>query len=189
MKSGFSWPSGFREDIWKHIHTHTFLHSRTQQLRVVPDEKILMGVGLWMLSTIFLLGGGQSGIGGGAIFDFQSSGQLAFVKMYNFLQVMVILKIAVCSNGICWNEKKKVPIFKRGLSRKKKRVMRVPWWWCWLISWPYRWWFSQEVKSRQIQCTISRQNPAISPGYFSGKLKPLHIFGTAGTHRRLNPGT
>ena len=50
---------------------------------------------------------------------FQSSGQLAFVKMYNFLQVMVLLKNAVCSNGICWNEKK-VPIFRRGLSRKKK---------------------------------------------------------------------
>ena len=26
--------------------------------------------------------------------------------MYNFLQVMVLLKNAVCSNGICWNEKK-----------------------------------------------------------------------------------
>ena len=47
-------------------------------------------------------------------FFFQFSGQLA----YNFLQVMVLLKNAVCSNGICWNEKK-VPIFRRGLSRKK----------------------------------------------------------------------
>ena len=37
---------------------------------------------------------------------FQSSRQLAFVKIYNFLQVMVLLKNAVCSNGICWNEKK-----------------------------------------------------------------------------------
>ena len=53
-------------------------------------------------------------------FFFQSIGQLAFVKMYNFLQVMVLLKNAVCSNGTCWNEKKKVPIFRRGLSRKKK---------------------------------------------------------------------
>ena len=48
--------------------------------------------------------------GGGAVFFFffffQSSGQLAFVEMYNFLQVMVLLKNAVCSNGICWNEKK-----------------------------------------------------------------------------------
>ena len=51
---------------------------------------------------------------------FQSSGQLAFVKMFNFLQVMVLLKNAVCSNGICWNEKK-VPIFRRGLSRRKKK--------------------------------------------------------------------
>ena len=41
------------------------------------------------------------------------------MKMYNFLQVMVLLKNAVCSNGICWNEKK-VPIFRRGLSRKKE---------------------------------------------------------------------
>ena len=57
------------------------------------------------------------GGGGGAGF-FQSSGQLAFVKMYNFLQVMVLFKNAVCSNGICWNEKQ-VPIFRRGLSRKK----------------------------------------------------------------------
>ena len=37
---------------------------------------------------------------------FQSSGQLTIVKMYNFLQVMVHLKNAVCSNGICSNEKK-----------------------------------------------------------------------------------
>ena len=49
---------------------------------------------------------------------FQFSGQLAFVKMYNFLQVMGCLKSAVCSNGICWKEKQ-VPIFRRGLSRKK----------------------------------------------------------------------
>ena len=39
-------------------------------------------------------------------FFFQSSGQLAFMEMYNFLQVMVLLKNAVCSNGICWNENK-----------------------------------------------------------------------------------
>ena len=37
---------------------------------------------------------------------FHSSGQLAFVEMYNFLQVVVLLKNAVCSNGICWNKKK-----------------------------------------------------------------------------------
>ena len=39
-------------------------------------------------------------------FFFQSSGQLAVVEMYNFQKVMVCLKNAVCSNGICWNEKK-----------------------------------------------------------------------------------
>ena len=48
----------------------------------------------------FVGGGGWQGC-----FFFQSSGQLAFVKMYNFLQVMVLLK-----NAVCWNEKK-VPIF------------------------------------------------------------------------------
>ena len=61
---------------------------------------------------------------------FQSSGQLAFVKMYNFLQVMVLLKNAVYSNGICWNEKKKFLFLEDGSPEEKKRVMRVPWWWC-----------------------------------------------------------
>ena len=42
IKFGFSWPSDFREDIWKHTHTHS-LHTRTQQLRVVPDEKNMGG--------------------------------------------------------------------------------------------------------------------------------------------------
>ena len=65
---------------------------------------------------IFVGGGG----GVARLFFLQSSGQLAFVKLYNFLQVMVLLKNAVCSNGICWNEKK-VPIFRRGLSKKKKK--------------------------------------------------------------------
>ena len=37
---------------------------------------------------------------------FQSSGQFAFEKLYNFLQVIVLLKNTVCSNGMCWNEKK-----------------------------------------------------------------------------------
>ena len=49
--------------------------------------------------------------GRGCFFFFQSSVQLAFVKMYNFLQVMILLKNAVCSNGICWNEKKKKFLF------------------------------------------------------------------------------
>ena len=77
---------------------------------------------------------GEGGGSGGAyfiyLFIFQSSGQLAsFVKMYNFLQVMVLLKNAVCSNGICWNEKKN-PIFRSGLSRKKELCECQPWWWC-----------------------------------------------------------
>ena len=48
------------------------------------------------------VGGGR---GGGRAFFLQSSGQLAFVKMHNVLQVVVFLKNAVCSNGICSNEK------------------------------------------------------------------------------------
>ena len=50
-------------------------------------------------TTVFLWGGGVG----------RRSYLLAFVEMYSFLQVMVILKTrknAVCSNGICWNEKK-----------------------------------------------------------------------------------
>ena len=37
------------EKIFENTHTHTFLHTRTQQLRVVPDE----------------MGGGAGGRGGG----------------------------------------------------------------------------------------------------------------------------
>ena len=59
-------------------------------------------------------------VGVAVLFFFQSSGQLAFMKM----QVMVLLKKAVCSNGICWIEKK-VPIFRRGLSRKKNEFIVV----------------------------------------------------------------
>ena len=47
---------------------------------------------------------------------FQSSGQLAFVKMYTFLQVMD----AVCSNGICWNEKKKFLFLEEGSPEKNE---------------------------------------------------------------------
>ena len=51
-------------------------------------------VGLcWQSTSLFVCVCG----GGGA----QSSGQLAFMEMYNFLQVMVLLKNAVCSNGFC----------------------------------------------------------------------------------------
>ena len=57
----------------------------------------------------FFWGGGGGGVcvwGGGEavlvclLFFFLIQWQLAFVKMYNFLQVMVLLKNAVCSNGI-----------------------------------------------------------------------------------------
>ena len=46
------------------------------------------------------------------------------MKMYNFLQVMVLLKNAVCANGICWNENK-VHIFRRGLSKKRKKKKKM----------------------------------------------------------------
>ena len=51
----FSWLSDFKENLNTHMHIHTyineilvlntahvpvFLHTRTQQLRVAPDEKI-----------------------------------------------------------------------------------------------------------------------------------------------------
>ena len=53
-------------------------------------------------------------------FFLQSCGQLVFVKMYNFLQVMVLLKNAVCSNGICWNNnKKKSSYFWKSALQKK----------------------------------------------------------------------
>ena len=55
----------------------------------------------------------------------QSSGQLAFVKMYTFLQVMD----AVCSNGICWNEKKKFLFLEEGSPEKKMSYVSA-WWWC-----------------------------------------------------------
>ena len=51
---------------------------------------------------IFVWGGSGDG---GAIYIYIYFFFLAFVKMYNFLQVMVLLKNAVSSNGICWNEK------------------------------------------------------------------------------------
>ena len=62
----------------------------------------------------YIFCGGRGG-GGEAVFFFFS---IQWAVMYNFLQVMVLLLNAVCSNGICCNEKK-VPIFRRGLSRKK----------------------------------------------------------------------
>ena len=110
-------------------------------------------------------GGGGAGVGGEGVmtrlfffcclFVFQSSGQLAFVKMYNFLQVMVHLKNAVCSNGICWNEKKKFLFLEEGSPEKKKKsygsaVVVV------LTDKLTSWWFSREVKTRRIHCTIFR---------------------------------
>ena len=61
-------------------------------------------------------------------------------------------------------EWKKFPFFEEG--SPEKWVVWVPWWWCWLISWPsYRWWFSREVKSRRIHCTMSR---LILPAIYAG---------------------
>ena len=57
--------------------------------------------------------------GGGGWLFFSIQWHMAFVEMYSFLQVMVILKNAVCSNEICWNVKK-VPIFRKGLSRENE---------------------------------------------------------------------
>ena len=62
---------------------------------------------------------GGRGAGLVARLYFQSSGQVAFVKMYNFLQVMGLLENAVCSNGICWNEKKKFQFLEEGSPEKK----------------------------------------------------------------------
>ena len=73
------------------------MHTRIQQLRVVPDEKNMgagggegraSGGGALKAKHYIFVGGG------GAVF-FQSSGRLAFVKVYNFLQVVVLLKNAV----------------------------------------------------------------------------------------------
>ena len=131
---------------------------------------------------IFVGGGGSV-----CVFFFNPVGSWLFCGMYNFLQATVLLKNAVCSNGFCWNEKKFL-FLEEGSPEKKKWVMWVPWYWYWLVSWPYGWWFSREVKSQRIHYYIPVK-PSYNPGYFSRKLKPRHIFGTAGTHRRLNPGT
>ena len=113
------------EKIFENTHTHTFFATRTQQRRVVPDEQYGVGGGGFQGKALYFCGGGG---GGEAVFFlfffsflFQSSGQLAFVKMYNFLQVMVLLKNAVCSNGICWNEKKFL-FLEEGSPEKKKKL-------------------------------------------------------------------
>ena len=116
--------SCFREGISKHTHTctHTFFAHQNTTAESCSRWKNMGGGGLWRQSTIFWGEGGWQGCLFVFLFlFFHFSGQLAFVKMYNFLQVMVVLKNAVCSNGICWNEKKN-PIFIRGLSRKKNEL-------------------------------------------------------------------
>ena len=73
-------------------------------------KKYGAGGGAFEGKTLYFCGGGgrEGGCGWGVrllLFFFSIQWQLVFVKMYNFLQVMVLLKNAVCSNGICWNEK------------------------------------------------------------------------------------
>ena len=86
--------------IFENTHTHILAHQNTTALRVVPDEiENRGGEGGALKAKHYYIFMGVAGL-----FFFQSSGKkLAFV---NFLQVMVFLKNAVCSNGICWNEKK-----------------------------------------------------------------------------------
>ena len=47
---------------------------------------------------------------------------VGFCGMYNFLKVMVLLKNAVYSNGICWNEKKKKLLFLEEGSPEKNEL-------------------------------------------------------------------
>ena len=63
----------------------------------------------------------------GGCFCFQSSGRLAFVKIYNFLQLVVLLK-----NAVLW-----VSFVQMGSFGMKSR-------------------FSREAKSWPIHCTIYR---------------------------------
>ena len=44
------------------------------------------------------------------------------MKIYNVLQVMVLLKNAVCSYRICWNEKKKFLFLEDGSPEKMSYV-------------------------------------------------------------------
>ena len=119
MKFGFSWPSGLREDIWKHTHTHThthiyiLAHQNTTAESCSRWQNVEGGEGGFEGEALYFCEVGEGGRGVAGIFFlllffflFLSSEHLAFVKMYNFLQVMVLLKHAVCSNGICWNKKK-----------------------------------------------------------------------------------
>ena len=122
MKYGFSWPIGFREDIWKHTHTHRdthtqFLHNRTQQLRVVPDERVGAGGGagrvLWRQSTTFLWGWR------GCFFFLNPVGSWLLWKCIIFCRWWSFSKMQFVQMGSV-GVKKKFLLFRRGLSRKKK---------------------------------------------------------------------
>ena len=95
-------------------HTHTHTHILAHQNTTAESCSRWNNVG-FEGKVLYFCGAGEWG----AFFFFQSSGQLAFVKMYNFLQVMILLKNAVCSNGICWNEKKKFLLLEEGSPEKK----------------------------------------------------------------------
>ena len=115
--------SGFREDISNtHTHidatvsispTHTFLHTGTQQLRVVSDEKLWGGGGReggFEGKALYFYGG--FGVRGGGLFFFffvcfffSPVGSWLLWKCIIFCRWWVLLKNAACSNGICRNEK------------------------------------------------------------------------------------
>ena len=83
-----------------------------------------------------MLGGGGGGTGVGAVvclFFFQFSGRLAFVKMYNFLQVVVLKNAAL---WVSFVQMRSFGMKKKNDEQEKSR-------------------FSREVKSRRIHCTIS----------------------------------
>ena len=102
-------------------NTHIFLHTRTQQLRVVPDEKYgVSGRGGGALKAkhyIFVCVWGGGG-GGGAVFFFFSF-QWAVCFCENICRWWSFSKCSLFKWDLLeW--KKKVPIFRRGLSRKNE---------------------------------------------------------------------
>ena len=70
------------------------------------------------------------------IYFFNPMGSWILWKCIIFCRWWSFSKMQFVQMGSVGMRKKRVPIFRRGLSREKW-VMRVPWWWCWLISWPY----------------------------------------------------
>ena len=166
MKFGFSLPSGFREDIWKkktNKHTHILAHQNTTA----------ESCSRWKVG----------GAGGGGALKAMNSyifvGGAGDVFFFLFFFFFFFLFFFIISEGSwllwkCilfyrwWSTKmqfvqmesvwmiKKILFLEEGSPEKKKWVTWEPWWWCWLISWPYRWWSSREVKSRRLHCTISR---------------------------------